>query len=37
MSLRVPGEVSEGSLEKAETPARSSDGIPAELAEVKSC
>lgn len=30
-------EVSEGSLEKTEIPARGSDGIPAELAEVKNC
>lgn len=35
--LWVPVEVSEGSLEKTEIPARGSDGIPAELAEVKNC
>ena len=35
--LCVPIEVSENSSEKAEIPARSSDGIPAELAEGKSC
>lgn len=35
--MHVPVEVTEGSSEATETPARSSGGIPAELAEARSC